>query len=351
MAWGRVDDTFNAWDCWMKATELAAQRGDDRLVLELKGACSALYTYSAQQWTDYEISYGAAIVQLGMSHAERLIADLIAIGLLTDISEGETRRFKLLERKDKWNNIRSDEKKHSAKRKRDQNRASLQVPVMLRDGDQCRYCGGEVVWGDTRSDAGREYDHINIDEETTAENYVVACRGCNQLRHDLGQEANIELPLLPAPDEPIYGPKLLERLAKWPPTVARFARQMGIPNPLTGSVEAHTDPATSRATDTQPPSTQPSGLPATQAGKAPQLPAQDSHQVESQGRAAQEVQTRRASSSATTAETLSIHRSMGLSVTQAERDPQHPSKSHVRDLGAAKDEPQPSARKRRRRRR
>lgn len=248
MAWVRVSDTFNEAPERMRAYELAAKRGDDRLVGELKGAASALFTHSAQQWTDYKITYGAAVRHIGISRVEPVLQDLITIGILTEVESDGERQFMLVERESFVHVIRSDAKSKATKRRNDQNRAGLQVPVMLRDGDQCRYCGDEVVWGDKKSDRGREYDHRDIDAPTTPDNYVTSCRGCNQLRHELGERAEEELPLLDPPESPIYGPELRKKLSRWEGFVARWCKKEGLPNPLiAGEVEAQDNPAASRA--------------------------------------------------------------------------------------------------------
>jgi len=51
--------------------------------------------------------------------------------------------------------------------------------VRTRDGDDCRYCGREVVWNDRKSEAGGTYDHVDPEGPNSPENVVVACRGCN----------------------------------------------------------------------------------------------------------------------------------------------------------------------------
>lgn len=352
MAWVRVSDTFNEAPEWMRAYELAAERGDDRLVSELKGAASALFTHSAQQWTDYKITYGAAVRHIGISRVEPVLQDLITIGIITEVeSEGE-RQFMLVERESFVHVIRSDAKSKATKRRNDQNRAGLQVPVMLRDGDQCRYCGDEVVWGDKKSDRGREYDHRDIDAPTTPDNYVTACRGCNQLRHELGERAEEELPLLDPPESPMYGPELRKKLSRWEGFVARWCKKEGLPNPLIADeVEAQDNPAASRAvTPSQEEkavrATSPAAGPSQEPGK-PQFPNTDSHgQVESEGRAAK-------GSSRQPAETIQVNVVQSLPALPAHHAggaPQGRKASHVRDAGPAKGA-EPFARRRRRRRR
>ena len=84
MSWIRVGDTFNGAPEFMKAFELAVERDDPRLVAELKGWTMALFAFSAQQWTDYEIGYGALADIVGLSRAQQALQDLIKIGVLRD---------------------------------------------------------------------------------------------------------------------------------------------------------------------------------------------------------------------------------------------------------------------------
>lgn len=349
MAWIKKGDTWNDAPEWMRAYELAATRGDDRLVNELKGAAESLFAHSAQQWTDYKISYGAAVRHIGISRVEPVLADLITIGILTESTEGNERVFTLVEREAFEHLIRSDSKAKSTKRRNDQNRGGLQVPVMLRDGDQCRYCADEVVWGDNKSDRGREYDHRDMDAPTTPDNYVTACRGCNQLRHELGDRAEEELPLLDPPAAPVYGPELIKKLSRWETLTARWCKKEGLPNPLdAGKVEAQDDPAASRAATPSPEVDEvrePSPATGTsQVSSAPQFP-KDSRQVESKGRAANG--SPRQPAGATSAPV--VKPLPEPSVPQAPGDPQGRSASHVRDASPANEAPQPARRRRRRR--
>lgn len=366
MAWIKKGDTWNDAPEWMRAHELAASRGDDRLVNELKGAAEALFAHSAQQWTDYVVTFGAAVHHIGLSRVEPVLADLKSIGIISERNENGERVFVLVERESFEHLIRSDSKAKATKRRNDQRRGSLQVPVLLRDGDQCRYCADEVVWGDNKSDLGREYDHRDIDAPTTPDNYVTTCRGCNQLRHELGDRAEEELPLLDPPANPVYGPELLKKLSRWAPLVSRWCKKEGIPNPLeAGEVEAQDNPAASRAVTPSPTievrDMSPAAGPIQVSGK-PQFPddsqeveskdsrkveSQDSFEVESEGRAAKgkpqqpAVATDESSVSSPLPEP---------NASQASGDPQGRQASDVCDAGPANGA-DPSARRRRRRRR
>lgn len=148
----------------------------------------------------------------------------------------------LSERDDFIHLIKTTDKQKRAKHRADLNRPSLMVPVLLRDGDRCRYCGESVTWKDTKSDRGGTIDHRDgWEAEATANNVVVACRGCNSTRQN-SSKADTILPLLSPPDNPSYGEFTLGRLKKWARVTASVAKSMGITNPLdsaaaTGRVE------------------------------------------------------------------------------------------------------------------
>lgn len=232
MAWIRVGDTFNQAKEWTRAAELALMRRDERLVDELKGVALSLYFQSAVSWSDYEISLGAAAMIIGQGRFDRVIADLKTIGVLTDLPPVDgVPRWRLLERKDFVHIIKEREKLMATKRKRDRNKGTLVVPVLLRDGSTCRYCGIDVNWKDHKNDDGGTFDHRCPEDETTVENFVVCCRGCNELRGSL-PEPDVELPLLPVPVEPLYDADLLKTLSRWGRVTRQTALRMGIQNPL-----------------------------------------------------------------------------------------------------------------------
>lgn len=356
MAWVKWSDRANSHPSFMKLTEIAADAGDPRLQIEVKGALFALAQWSAQTESDYIVPWGAAIRELGMERARPLIDIMINIGVLTDITEDESKVYKLIDDEEGlFHIIKRNKKIMDAKRKRDRNNGSLIVPVLLRDGAECRYTGEQINFRDTKNDNGGTFDHREPDEPTTPDNYVVASRGANSARA-FADDSESDLPLMEPPENPIYDDWILDKLKRWPTITARTAKQMGIPNPLTDSVEAHPAPAASRATAPKSPSTPPSGTTGRQPESSPQFPSDshkvestDSLKVESTGRAAQEAQPRRAASSATSSISTATHQHQELSGHQPERDPQPPSRSHVRDQESANVQDLHPARKRRRR--
>ena len=121
------------------------------------------------------------------------------------------------------------------------------VPVRLRDGDGCRYCGHIVQWGARTGNRAGTYDHRNPGKPAVSpDDLVVACRGCNSTRKD---NPHAEAwPLLPAPTDPHYGTLTIEFLAK----AGRHITAPGEPAP---SRPTPGDRAPSVAT----PSTEPTG--------------------------------------------------------------------------------------------
>lgn len=74
----------------------------------------------------------------------------------------------------------------------------LRSEIKARDGDQCRYCARTVKWTDRKSPLGGTYDHVIPRGPNTAENLVVACRGCNSAKRDRTPE-QAGMPLLDPP--------------------------------------------------------------------------------------------------------------------------------------------------------
>ncbi|WP_313546454.1 hypothetical protein [Corynebacterium sp.] len=351
MSWLRVGDTFNSQPEFMRAQELAVEREDAALPVLIKGWTMDLFTYSAQQFTDYYVTYGALVDRIGLIYAKQALDDLLAVGILTDVSTDSERKYKLVERESFIHLIKSTDKKMDAKRKRDRNKGTLQVPVLLRDGDQCRYCGIEVNWDDRRGDEGGTFDHREPEEETTPENYCVACRGCNKLRFELGPEADLELPMLDVPDEPIYGKSTRKQLVKWRRITARVCRQLGIPNPVEDSVEARTVPASSRATNQSVPTITPPVPTGSQPVSEPQFPVTPPPNGGFTGRAANEESRRPAASEGATIPSLKTT-NQEPSRRQRERVPQGDTTSaSAQAVRPAKGSTSPVRKRRQRRRR
>ena len=67
--------------------------------------------------------------------------------------------------------------------KHDTGDRDLQIPILLRDGEACRWCGIPVQPNDNRSRRGRTFDHLRPGMAAGGpDGMVVACRGCNGKR-------------------------------------------------------------------------------------------------------------------------------------------------------------------------
>jgi 5-methylcytosine-specific restriction endonuclease McrA len=98
-------------------------------------------------------------------------------------------------------------------RRRDTSDAALIVPVRLRDGDACRYCGLIVNWRDRKSGRGGTYDHrVPGKAATGPDDLRVACTSCNKSRSN-APDADVRRPLRPAPPQPYYGSETVALLA------------------------------------------------------------------------------------------------------------------------------------------
>lgn len=107
-------------------------------------------------------------------------------------------------------------------RKRDVSNPRLVVPVRLRDGDGCRYCGRIVQWNARRGNRAGTYDHRRPGQPALfPEDLVVCCAACNSQRGtDIDPDA---WPLRPAPAEPHYGDLTVRLLAEHGHTVPSAA--------------------------------------------------------------------------------------------------------------------------------
>jgi hypothetical protein len=190
--WLRVGDTF-AHD--PRTTAPTAER-DPRLVNELAGFVVRCASEAAAHVTDFRIDYATIVaVAGGMSEAERLITLAVKYKLFTASGDDA---WALVD-DPKYLHMRSKtDVENDNVRSRDSRNDALYLEALLRDGDNCRFCGCAAVWYDQKTGRGRTMEHININNQPTRlHEYVVCCR------HD---QNNPERPaLLPAPKDPVYG--------------------------------------------------------------------------------------------------------------------------------------------------
>lgn len=217
MAWQRSGDNAATYPRLMATAALST--ADERTVNEVAGFLWRCSTQSAGHMTDYCIDLGT-IALMGGSRWKTLVAQSLKTGLLTRLPARQG--YRLVEDPE-FIHIRLREAVlRDRARDRDRKNPDLTMPVLERDGDQCRYCG-LVCNGphDQKSNKRREFDSRDRHEATTVDTYVVACKGCNRRRDALRaeglsvEEADAVLPLRPPPARPYYHPKTAERLAEY----------------------------------------------------------------------------------------------------------------------------------------
>lgn len=188
MSWFRVGDTA-ATDPRILALE---DPRDPLLGTLCFGFLVKLGTQSANHFTDYVIHPGFLTIAGGPA-APKLLKRCIAAGLITSLGgRGANQRWKLIDTAPELFHIRlKDEVAWEKQQKADTRNPALKAPVLLRDGDACRWCGIPVQPMDTMSRRGRSFDHLRPGQPARGrEDLVVACKGCNgdrgkdRLEHD-----------------------------------------------------------------------------------------------------------------------------------------------------------------------
>ena len=207
---------------------------DDRLVNEVHGFVSRCAAQSGQHSTDYVVTRGTAIQIAGATRIELLTKVCLFAGLFTEVlyaADGTTvLGYKLVDDDPEFLHLRlKKEIEWERQRKADASRPNLIVPVRLRDGDSCRWCGRIVDWSDRKSGRAGTYDHILPGEEATIDTYVVCCKACNSSRQD-GDVPQGVTALLDPPADPYFSRYTVKWLTenKW-----RISEGLPVPEPAT----------------------------------------------------------------------------------------------------------------------
>ena len=215
MTWVRTGD--NAANHPVVLAPLEREDCDDRLVNEVFGFVMLCAHQSAAHLTDYVVTKAAAI-SLGGSRkrAAYLIDVAIEAGYFTPIEVDGRSAFQLINDPEFIHLRLKDEVDWERQRKRDNNNPALTVPVRLRDGDGCRWCGVIVNWSDRKGGRGGTIDHLEPQHRATVDTAVVACKSCNSSRQD-GSTPRGMRDLLPEPEDPYYSESTVEWLQgnKW----------------------------------------------------------------------------------------------------------------------------------------
>ncbi|MER6986028.1 HNH endonuclease [Micrococcus luteus] len=217
MPWLKVSDASATHPIALAAME--ADDADDRIVNELFGFVARCAVMAAQHERDYVVTVGTARVMAGSSRFEALVAAAVRAGYFVETTaedaEGVPRRaFRLVEEKDLFHMLLKKERAWETQRRNDVANPELTVPVRLRDGDGCRWCGKTVAWRDRKSGRGATYDHVRPGQGAASpEDLVVACRSCNSARKD-EENTSFDRALMPPPEHPLYGADTLAFLAE-----------------------------------------------------------------------------------------------------------------------------------------
>lgn len=181
------------------------------LVNLLYGLASRCAVHSAQYTSDYVIPDGVVATMAG-PHWRRRAAQVAKAGYWTRNTE-DTGWVLVDDAEHLFHIRRRAEIDWERARKRDIANPRLIVPVRLRDGDGCRYCGRIVQWNARRGGRAGTYDHREPGKPAaTPDGLVVCCAQCNSGR---GTDADPQAwPLRPAPAEPLYGELTARLLAE-----------------------------------------------------------------------------------------------------------------------------------------
>lgn len=212
MPWTKVGDAAATYPRLMQTAGLAG--ADERTINEVAGWLWRCAFQSAAHMTDYVIDVGTAYM-LGGSRTEELIRLCVKTGLLRERTVGGLRHFELIADPDFINIRLKQEVEWERQQNRDTKNHELRVPILLRDGDQCRYCAKVVAWRGRTTARSGSLDHRVPGAAGTVETMVVACVGCNSARGRVGAgEWEKDHPLLPAPRTPLYGGVTAKYLAE-----------------------------------------------------------------------------------------------------------------------------------------
>lgn len=200
MPWLKGGDNAATYPPLMAVQGDAIARDEPWLVNEAFGFILRCALQSAGHMTDYKIDIGTAVM-LGGGRHDLLLKLGVKHGLLTVKGRGAARRWVLVDDPEFLHIKLRSEVEIERARGRDNRNPLLTVPVRLRDGDFCRFCGKAVQWSSRKTSLGGTYDHLIPPPAGSMDDMVVACKSCNSRRG--GGE---ELELLPAPEQPLYRP-------------------------------------------------------------------------------------------------------------------------------------------------
>lgn len=187
---------------------------EEYTVNELFGCMARCASYVAGAKGDYIIRL-RVLKLVGGSRWKALEGQAIRAGYLTRVElEDGSPAYQLVKETGLFHMISAAERERNNQHRNDTRNPKLTMPIRLRDGDQCRWCGLVVYWGgDKKSARAGTYDHLQGRAEPgTVETMVVACKACNESRQD--DREGWTKQLLPAPIDPFYSEGTAKQLNK-----------------------------------------------------------------------------------------------------------------------------------------
>lgn len=202
MPWLKVGDNAATYPPLMQVAGFPG--ADTRAVNETFGFLLRCAAQSAGHLTDYVVDLGTAQM-IGLARTKKLIGWCVRASLLTPLElDGGVQVYVILNDPDFIHIRTKEEVEWDRQRKRDTSNTALTVQVRRRDGDNCRYCGIQVMWGGQKTNRSATYDHVHPGHAATVGTFVIACMGCNGSRQDSEEWAK-DHPLRPIPKPPRYG--------------------------------------------------------------------------------------------------------------------------------------------------
>ncbi len=203
MPWGRFGDASATYPAMMQIH--GAPGTDERTLNEAYGFLWRIATQAGAHKTDYLVDAGTAHM-MGGARAEYLLNLLVKVGVLTRAKRDGFKVWSIVADPE-FIHLRTRAELEAEARYRNELRDDgLRVALLLRDGDNCRWCGVFVLWAGKKGQQHAEPDHLlGTDVPGTVENMVIACRRCNRGRgadRDLWDSTHT---LRPVPDRPQYG--------------------------------------------------------------------------------------------------------------------------------------------------
>lgn len=215
MPWLRIGD--NALTHPKMASLLEAADFDHQKKLTVWAAFVSLATISAAHLLDGVLEMGAlAQVAPGM---EKEILDLMVAAEWAKREKDASGRWHIvLDLSDpEFVHARTKEEVERERTRRNENRnPEFAIPVRVRDGDKCRWCGRPVNFNDHKSSREGTIDSLTKHEGSTVDTMVVACRGCNSGR----EQSPDKYELLPEPKMPWYRDSTIRWINAHPYSVA-----------------------------------------------------------------------------------------------------------------------------------